>query len=550
MPRLDSIINVPDISQLPELILPFDLLIIADEAFVNELQALKVHKDYTDMPTQIYTWQELVQRFKNQGRDDPERIKKAIASFQNHFDVKYVLLVGDSDRLPVRYCKIYDPTAWGHGYAPADLYYADLYKNSAFDDWDGDGDGIFCEMQGGTWTAGSNLASINLDGMNLYPDVAVGRVPASTEAEVTRYVNKVISQEFAAYKADWFHNKAALIVPGYLENNGIYNDYPGSWETAETIAGVLSTIGMQSTKLYDQRIQGLPSGISSNNPTLANATNAMNAGVGFSVFSGHGNRTLWGEVLSTNDIGNFNNADKLPIVFGAACSTAAFHFETSFVDTQGITFNSNLQCPVYNDAHRCWPANPNAAQMPEPAALQPNFDMDSLAEEFLVKHNTGGVAYIGAYTGTQGGSQLLLNYFFEGYTHNYRPTPLGFLWNYAIRRYIDNDFHIDFNTTSVWYPQALFHHIQKYMLFGDPSLRVGGISGVQRADFSVSYAMKLDGWQGRLSLTRVDGDLIEQKPNMGGRFDGHKVRGYVRTATYPLDANWGPDHKINFYRLS
>ncbi len=88
--------------------------------------------------------------FSSSGVDAPERIKKAIASFRQTNGVQYVMLVGDSDRFPVRYCRMYDATHWGHGYAPSDLYYADLFDGgSNFDDWDGDGDGVFCEIKSG-----------------------------------------------------------------------------------------------------------------------------------------------------------------------------------------------------------------------------------------------------------------------------------------------------------------------------------------------------------------------------------------------------------------
>jgi hypothetical protein len=175
-----------------------------------------------------------------------------------------------------------------------------------------------------------------------------------------------------------------------------------------------------------------------------------------------------------------------------------------------------------------------------------------MAETFLVKRDTGGIGYIGSYTGAQGGSQMLDRYLFEGYRYMLKPPALGYLWNYAVRRYIDNAFHIDFNTSSDWYPSAMFHHIQKYMLFGDPSLRVGGVSPIQRADFADYYEMVHDGWQGTLHLTTANGDIIEGTPNMGGKYtasDGaeHGVRGYVRTATYPISSSWGPDHKISFY---
>ncbi len=542
--------GVIDIGTLIEPVGPFDLLIIADEDFTDALEPLETHKEHTDITTRIYSWQYLVDRFDSQGRDDPERLKKAIASFKQGSGIKYVMLVGDSDRLPVRYCRTYDPNHWGHGYAPSDLYYADLYKaDDTFDDWDGDGDGVFCEMNTGSWTANSTLSAINLDGVDLYPDVAVGRVPASTAAEVTTYVNKVIDYEFSAYRASWFE-KAVLVVPGYVGDGDVYDDYPGSWEAKEDTAEHLAATGVTSTRLYDNRIRGMTDGLGDATPSSTTVAAALNDGVGFANFSGHGGPTIWGSALGLGDVSGLTNTGKLPVVFAAACSTARFHFETTWLDTSGDVFVQS--CP----GGQCWPADISAQARPEPAAVQrkadgTSYDLDSLAEEFLVKGENGAIGYIGAYTGTQGGSQYLDRYFFEGYRHSMKPPPLGYLWNYAVRRYIENDFHINFADTSDWYPPALFHHIQKYMLFGDPSLRVGGVSRVQRDDFAGSYEMIHDGWQGNLVLNKEDGDFIESIPNMGGSYTGsdnkaHAVWGYVRTATYPVPASWGPDHKIEF----
>ena len=548
--------GIPAIADILEFILPFDLLIIADAEFVAALQPLKTHKEYTDIRTRIYSWQDLAQRFDSQGRDVPERLKKAIASFRQSCGIRYVMLVGDADRFPVRYCMVYDPTHWGHGYVPADLYYADLYKtDGTFDDWDGDGDGIFGEMQAGTWTLGATLADINLDGMDLYPDVAVGRIPASSPAEVTTYVNKVIQYEFAAYAASWFR-EALMVVPGYQADDGKYHEYPGSWSAKQDVTAHLAAAGMTVTRLYDGRIDGLPAGLGDADPTAATIGAAIDDGVGFVNFSGHGNRTTWGP-YQASDVSALTNAGMLPVVFAGACSTAQFHFADTFLDAQGGTFTRSVQCPSFNGANRCWPVNPSAARSPEPAAVQRNngtsYDVDSMAEQFLVKSDAGAIAYIGAYTGTQTGSQILDRYLFEGYRFSLKPPALGYLWNYAVRRYIDNDFHIDFATSSDWVPHAMFHHIQKYMLFGDPSLRVGGVARIQRQDFSGTYGMAHDGWRGSLNLTRDwGGDAIEGTPNMGGKYiaaDGgqHALRGYMRTATYPIPAAAGPDHQLLFY---
>jgi hypothetical protein len=678
---------------------PFDLMIIAPDEFCTALQPLKAHKDATGIKTEIISLEWIYDKFD--GRDEPEKVKRCIESYRTNSGLKYVMLVGDVDKFPVRYCRIYDPTHWGHSYAPSDLYYADLYKSDgSYDDWDIDDDQLYGEMGGVPWQAGvSTLNDINLDQVDLRPDVMVGRIPASSVAEVTTYVNKVISYESNAYESNWVEKGLLLVSSGYNEDENRYEDYPGAWECKDHVASNLQAAHISSIKLYDKRIYDLPSGTSDGNPSPGMINDKMNSGVGFVNYAGHGGVTSWtncyeannldksfgptqkwqeyfcidneipavgdvngdgkddivtfirdtktgtgqgdvyvalstgssfgagqkwheyfcigneipavgdvngdgkddivtfirdtktgtgqGDVyvaLSTGSsfgagqkwheyfcvsdevpaVGDFNgngkddiitfnrthgtvwvamstgsnfgagerwggffcfgneqpdvgdwdgdgtddivnfvrdsksgtergdvyvafpitlqNANKLPVVFAVACDSAHFHPAGAYLDRQGNAFTGPSVC---------WPADPNAPTRPEPAAVQRNpatnqvYDTDSMAEAFLVKRNTGGIAYIGCYTGSQGGGQNLDKYFFEGYrisqtieqNVDYHEAILGSLWNYAISRYIDNNFHINLNDLSDWYPAAGYHHIQKYMLFGDPSLRIGGVPG-------------------------------------------------------------------------
>ena len=102
-----------------------------------------------------------------------------------------------------------------------------------------------------------------------------------------------------------------------------------------------------------------------------------------------------------------------------------------------------------------------------------------------------------------------------------------------------------------WVTLAGVHQPWKYFLFGDLSLRIGGVSGFQKNDFAGTYQMNHDGGKGTLTLWAEDEDYIEGLPPIGGTYTGsdgkaHMVRGFIRTWQYPLDASWGPDYHINF----
>jgi hypothetical protein len=82
-----------------------------------------------------------------------------------------------------------------------DLYYADIYKEGGvFDNWDSNGNGVFAEWKG-----------FKKDNLDLYPDVALGRLACRNSREVKSVVDKIINYENNADDS-WF--KKMIVVSG------------------------------------------------------------------------------------------------------------------------------------------------------------------------------------------------------------------------------------------------------------------------------------------------------------------------------------------------
>ena len=199
----------------------YDLVVIAPSKFEDALQPLIDHKNNHGVKTVLKTTEEIYDEYP--GVDKPERIKYFIKDALEQWNIKYVLLVGglkskvygrprDNKNcgsrdwyVPVRYSNLRvngDP-----GY-PTDLYYADVYKiGGEFESWDSDGDGVFAE-----WPDDKPE-----DVMDLYPDVAVGRLAARSVQEVEDVVNKIITYETAAYGEEWFKKIKVVSGDGFLD---------------------------------------------------------------------------------------------------------------------------------------------------------------------------------------------------------------------------------------------------------------------------------------------------------------------------------------------
>ena len=199
-----------------------NLVIIAPSKFSSDLQKLVDHKISVGIQTVLKTTEKISNEYS--GVDEPEKIKYFIKDAIETLDTDYVLLVGGLKSLiwakprddvnqgtkdwyvPVRYSNL---IAGEPGYL-CDLYYADIYKEGGvFDNWDSNGNGVFAEWSG-----------FKKDDLDLYPDVALGRLACRNSREVKSVVDKIISYENNADDS-WFKKMIVVSGDGFLDQEDL-----------------------------------------------------------------------------------------------------------------------------------------------------------------------------------------------------------------------------------------------------------------------------------------------------------------------------------------
>jgi hypothetical protein len=456
------------------------LLIVTPQAFRAALQPLVNHKNATGMTSLMVTIEAL--EGACDGIDVPERIKRGVWQAFVNLNIQYVLLVGDASVFPVRYrfvaqmqgASVGGQSGWMDGsYNPTDLYYANLVKaGNQFDDWDADGDGKYNVS---TWAVDPySSPNQNPDDVTGYPDVALGRLPAHSADELTRYVNKVIRYEtgqMAGQNEVTFLEDVAYDNPPTLSRNVFQ---------ASLGIGNNRTVNFVALE-YGDTPPGDPW-------TLGDSTTIDYLGVTRSwwiSYIGHGGNLSWGHTVdlydSTHVFGDLINKFNLPIVFCAACSTGGF---VPYAPIGEYMANDGLHWFWYHEdtktlidqavtPNRSW----DFSQPRPPIAIPPPRALDyvsgaqrTFAHAWLFNANEGGgIAYIGENLVMEDGNGTEL----EGYVLNEYvkgARVLGDIWLSAQRRYYENFLTspgaLDYNFT----PPRIYLGIME--LFGDPSLRL------------------------------------------------------------------------------
>lgn len=433
------------------------LLILAPDEFMSKLVPLERFKDGSGRPTTLLSLAYVYNNYS--GKDTPEQIKKCIADYEKNHGVRYVMLVGDCDKFPVRYlCR--DATV-PKGFQPGDLYYADLYKsNGSFDNWDGNGNGLYGQLD-------ENSVNNNIDQVDWHPDVSVARLPASNATELAVYVEKILRYEMETIDSGWFKN--ALLLTGNWDQDVVTKDFiANNYLTAFNVIKYYHTTVWQQYPVPPNSPAAVVDSIL--DLRAAPITNYINQGVGFLNHYGHGAIDDFSWVYDARHLDDQTNTHKFPVVFSTGCSTAEFAPNPPWQDYYCVN-------NIYHISHA--PDSTEIVATPNP--IQPgagtlhNCDREARPEDWLVQHSTGAIAYIGsAGTANPGYPPTLDKAFFRAYYLGKR--TLGEMWIYMVEQYLNEFFDQNGNVKHLeeWHRYAGWNGLVRFMLFGDPTLRVGG----------------------------------------------------------------------------
>jgi hypothetical protein len=426
-----------------------EMVVVAPERFHQALAKFITYRSER-RPTKLASLEAILK--ETPGADDPERLKRWLYDEYKQRRLRYVLLVGDADVVPVRYMVLdrVTPTAFDYAFYPSDLYYADVARrDGSFDDWNARKDGFHASYFGEVRGEKNKSDPINFDQIDYRPELAVGRWPVDSAAQVELLADKTIAQDRAnlIMKKDAARAAAFIYVSGWVDARRQMDRW-----TQELPAG------WKSTKLYS-------GGSKADSPDEGHVAALLNKGASLVFHVGHGEDNGWVHSIRARTLSHLQNGDRLPVMLSAGCSTARFATLPPY--------------EPYEDVHGAKHAGTYAGEVftlppppPSPYA-RGTYNYTGLGK-VLVRHGmTGAVAYIGCNTGGQPCGLTLL----EGFVRTLHDLPeptVGDCWAGAINYYYDAEHLETIVPNKDWYPASIFFQGMKYMVYGDPALALPG----------------------------------------------------------------------------
>lgn len=272
-------------------------IIITNDSLATEFETLADRKTRRGTWTEIVTVESISTAY--QGEDLQAKVRACIEYYYQNKHLEWVILGGDGSVVPFRF-------AYNNLRGPGVNFICDYYYACLDGDWNYDGDTLYGEVE---------------DSVDLTPEVAVGRLPFSSAADVANYDAKLDAYE-SADSLYWQGN-------GLFLGSRMFQDGDGEWMCQDLLPFFPADFDI--TEQYDG-----PGGTAS----LSNYFQAMNAGQSIVVKNGLADHdalywlSLQGPVepLRYMDVDTLGNHDKPSVIFSATCWNHMLDRDTSMAN--------------------------------------------------------------------------------------------------------------------------------------------------------------------------------------------------------------------------
>ncbi|HUU02281.1 MAG TPA: C25 family cysteine peptidase [Myxococcota bacterium] len=270
-----------------------EMLIVTNDVLRPAFEVLADWKRAKGVPTSVVTtaWIDA----NSSGRDAAERLRGYIHDMVFGSGVRYVLLGGDAEVVPVR--RVHARALMSYD----DIFVSDFYFSDLDGNWDANGDDVFGEPA---------------DDLDMHPDVALGRVPASTPADAETFVNRVLAYE----QTDPGCARDALFIS---EDTGFLN-FDAAVQL-NPLADDVFPADFRKQKLY-WKYEGYPGA----EPNTKDAQiEALEAGRAFVTHYGHASEQDLNLEMTAGDVSSLSNSPHFPIYISCGCQAGNFAYASS-----------------------------------------------------------------------------------------------------------------------------------------------------------------------------------------------------------------------------
>jgi hypothetical protein len=276
-------------------------IILTADSLMASFQPLADYHTRTGHPT-VVRGLSTIRAEDPRSNDLAQSIRSFLTRARTLWGTEWVLLGGDHESIPLRTALVLfsEPEE-----IPSDAYYADLDGT-----WDGNGNGIYGEVA---------------DGLDMEPDLAVGRMPVTNRAETEAQVAKGLRYRRApplAPPSKHLYLAEVLFPRDWTPGQQVQVD--GSWQ-AESLR-VRTPACVSIDRYYENHTKyagSIPL-------TKAAALAALSRGYGVVQHIGHGSRSqisVGSELLTLGDLTTLSSGDSAALWISQNCASAAVDFD-------------------------------------------------------------------------------------------------------------------------------------------------------------------------------------------------------------------------------